>query len=177
VTLHRPSNVDDPDTLRGVLEVLTRLAERLPVLFPVHPRTRKMLEKLGPSRLPEPLRLVDPVGYLDFLSLESGARLLLTDSGGIQEETTILSVPCLTLRDNTERPITVTEGTNQIVGSDPETVWRAAQKILTTPMPAVAAPEFWDGQTAQRIVRVFQSFIASRRAAKPSVEQPPDVSV
>lgn len=177
VTLHRPSNVDDPETLAGVLDVLRRLSERLTVLFPMHPRARKMLDRLGTSPLPETLRLEDPVGYLDFLSLESGARLVLTDSGGIQEETTILGVPCLTLRENTERPITVRAGTNQVVGSDPETIWAAAQNILAHPMPAVTAPEFWDGETAQRIVRALQRFIARRDGAGRRVEQPPDGSV
>ena len=173
VTLHRPSNVDAQQTLRGLFDLLTRLSARLPVVFPVHPRTRKMLEEFGLATAPAALKLVDPVGYLDFLGLEASARLVLTDSGGIQEETTVLQVPCLTLRANTERPITVNQGTNRIVGSDVEAVWSAAQDVLARPMPKVSAPEYWDGRSAERIVAVIERFLA-RRPSSGSAEAAPD---
>ena len=127
LTLHRPSNVDEPETLRRILEAVEKIGTRVPVIFPVHPRTRKIIiESEWSDRFLKSrgLRLVEPLGYLDFLSLYSGARLVLTDSGGIQEETSVLGIPCLTLRENTERPITVTLGTNKIVGTDPERLSR-----------------------------------------------------
>ena len=165
VTLHRPSNVDDAATLRGVFDVLVRLAEHVPVLFPVHPRTRKMIEQFGVERLPSSLQCVDPVGYLEFLGLEAEAQLVLTDSGGIQEETTVLGVPCLTLRDNTERPITVTAGTNRVVGSRPEAIWEAVQAVLADKRATLPPPELWDGRSAGRIVDVLERFIARRSAS------------
>ena len=121
LTLHRPSNVDDRAALAGILDALEQISARLPIIFPVHPRTRARLDEFGfADRIKRAgnLRLIEPLGYLDFLRLYSGARLVLTDSGGIQEETTVLSIPCLTLRENTERPITVEMGTNTIVGAD-----------------------------------------------------------
>ena len=156
LTLHRPSNVDDRDTLIRILGALEEIGSRLPIIFPVHPRTRKMMTELGLARQMESdrgLRLIEPLGYLDFLRLYSGARLVLTDSGGIQEETTVLGIPCLTLRENTERPITVEMGTNTIVGTDP-------QKITTAAFAALAdngkrshrVPPLWDGHTADRIL-------------------------
>jgi UDP-N-acetylglucosamine 2-epimerase (non-hydrolysing) len=153
VTLHRPSLVDGP-LLFEVLERLDALARELPVLFPVHPRTRK---KLG-SRLPDRIRLTEPLGYVDFLSLQANAAAVLTDSGGIQEETTFLRIPCFTLRDNTERAVTVREGTNTLLGLEPERI----DEIL----PALAArngsvpqtlPELWDGRAAERIADVLVS--------------------
>ncbi len=160
ITLHRPSNVDERSMLRDLVEVLDRLAGTLPVLFPVHPRTRKMIAEfdLAPRRI----QLVDPVGYLDFVGLESAARLVLTDSGGIQEETTVLGIPCLTLRANTERPITVSQGTNRIVGQDPARIWAAAEEILATPPPTPRSLEKWDGRAAERILQVFDAFFAAR---------------
>jgi UDP-N-acetylglucosamine 2-epimerase (non-hydrolysing) len=154
LTLHRPSNVDEPETLGRVLEAVEKIGERIAVVFPVHPRTRKMIteSELADRFLnAKGLRLVDPLGYLDFLSLYSGARLVLTDSGGIQEETSVLGIPCLTLRENTERPITITMGTNRIVGTDPEKIIAAAFEALTQPRKTVSIP-LWDGQTAGRIV-------------------------
>ncbi|HYG82200.1 MAG TPA: UDP-N-acetylglucosamine 2-epimerase (non-hydrolyzing) [Pyrinomonadaceae bacterium] len=157
LTLHRPSNVDDPQTFGRILDALEEVSRRLPVIFPVHPRTRKALAESGlasrVARAPN-LRLIEPLGYLDFLRLYSGARLVLTDSGGIQEETTALGIPCLTLRENTERPVTVELGTNVVVGTDAQRIISAAQAALDAPRdggPAVVPP-LWDGRTADRIL-------------------------
>lgn len=154
LTLHRPSNVDSLEILRKLLRAIEEVAEQLPVVFPVHPRTRQKLGELESHPHPQ-LRLIPPVGYLDFLCLLSQARLVLTDSGGIQEETTALGVPCLTLRENTERPVTVTEGTNQIVGQDPAKIVAAACDVLTGKPKAGRVPQFWDGHAAERIVAVL----------------------
>jgi UDP-N-acetylglucosamine 2-epimerase (non-hydrolysing) len=171
VTLHRPSNVDEPTVLRGILEALGEIAKRLPVIFPTHPRTEQRIREFGLGALvqsPEsPLGLgnrkkesrtwlVEPLGYLEFLGLMADARLVLTDSGGIQEETTILGVPCLTLRENTERPITVVEGTNLVVGSCRERIVAEALKILEGEGKAGRVPELWDGRAAMRIVKVLR---------------------
>jgi UDP-N-acetylglucosamine 2-epimerase (non-hydrolysing) len=157
VTLHRPSNVDDPVTLRRILDALERVGERLPVIFPAHPRTRKNLSEFGlleDLRANGRVRVVEPLGYVDFLRLYGGARLVLTDSGGIQEETTALGIPCLTLRENTERPITVELGTNRIVGTDDARIVSEAEAALeparTGETPRV--PPLWDGHTADRIL-------------------------
>lgn len=155
LTLHRPSNVDDPAAFRRIIEALENISERLPVIFPVHPRTRKTIAELGLDERLEKikaLRLIDPLGYLDFLSLYSGARLVLTDSGGIQEETSVLGISCLTLRENTERPITVTMGTNTIVGTDPDKIVAAAEIALNEPSKKAVSIPLWDGHTAERIV-------------------------
>lgn len=157
VTLHRPSNVDEPETLRRILRALSRVSRRLPVVFPVHPRTRLRLEEFGLTRDEEPggdIRLVEPLGYLDFLRLYSGARLVLTDSGGIQEETTALGIPCLTLRENTERPVTVELGTNRVVGTDERRIIKEAERALDGEREGAAArvPPLWDGKTADRIL-------------------------
>ena len=155
LTLHRPTNVDEGNSFGRILRALERIAERVPIVFPVHPRTRKSIAQLGlKDRLEaiEGLRLIEPLGYLDFLSLFSGAGLVLTDSGGIQEEASVLGIPCLTLRENTERPITVTMGTNTIVGTDPEKITATAfSKLDETSRPVVNIP-LWDGHTAERIV-------------------------
>jgi UDP-N-acetylglucosamine 2-epimerase (non-hydrolysing) len=155
LTLHRPSNVDEPNTFGRILDALEEIGDRLPIIFPVHPRTLKMIDELRlTARVSKAtgLRLTDPLGYLDFLSLYSGARLVLTDSGGIQEETTLLGIPCLTLRENTERPITVTMGTNTIVGTDPAKIIAAALAALDeTERKPVSIP-LWDGHTAERIL-------------------------
>jgi UDP-N-acetylglucosamine 2-epimerase (non-hydrolysing) len=151
VTLHRPANVDDPVVLRGILGALGRLAAEVPLVFPVHPRTRPLLDELG---LPPGVRAVEPVGYLDFVALEARARLVLTDSGGVQEETTVLGVPCLTLRDNTERPITVREGTNRVVGRDPDRIVAEGHRVLHEGVEA-RRPALWDGRAAARIAAVL----------------------
>ncbi len=155
LTLHRPSNVDDPATFGRIFEALGRVSQLLPIVFPVHPRTRKTIAQLGFDERVEKtkgLRLIDPLGYLDFLSLYSGARLVLTDSGGIQEETSVLGIPCLTLRENTERPITVTMGTNTIVGTDPEKIIAAALAAINGTAKTPASIPLWDGHTAERIL-------------------------
>jgi UDP-N-acetylglucosamine 2-epimerase (non-hydrolysing) len=156
LTLHRPSNVDELQTLGGILDALEQIGRRLPIVFPVHPRTLKMISELGLEKRIQrnSLRLIDPLGYLDFLQLLSGARLVLTDSGGIQEETTVLGIPCITLRENTERPITVDEGTNTIAGTNPDKIIASANHALENPVDksALKVPELWDGQTADRIL-------------------------
>jgi UDP-N-acetylglucosamine 2-epimerase (non-hydrolysing) len=152
VTLHRPANVDDPGVLTDLMGALATVAERIPLVFPVHPRTRAGLTDM---ELPAALRLVDPVGYLDFIALEASARIVLTDSGGIQEETTVLGIPCLTLRDNTERPITVQQGTNTIVGRDPARIVAAASATLDASPPARPHIDGWDGRAGERIAEVL----------------------
>jgi UDP-N-acetylglucosamine 2-epimerase (non-hydrolysing) len=159
MTLHRPSNVDVKETLSGILDALDVIGERLPIVFPIHPRTRDRLEQFGLRERVNKRRslvLTEPLGYLDFLHLYSNSRLVLTDSGGLQEETTVLGIPCLTLRPNTERPITVTEGTNRLVGSNPEIIKREALAALERPSPAGRAPELWDGHAAARIVDALE---------------------
>jgi UDP-N-acetylglucosamine 2-epimerase (non-hydrolysing) len=158
VTLHRPSNVDDRQVLSGILDALVSIGTRCPVVFPVHPRTRARLEEFGlaASIDPDRLLLLEPMGYLDFLQLYSNSRLVLTDSGGIQEETTALGIPCLTLRQNTERPITVSEGTNRVVGNNPAIIEREAAAALDGAGRAAKVPELWDGRTAMRIIDAIE---------------------
>jgi UDP-N-acetylglucosamine 2-epimerase (non-hydrolysing) len=158
-TMHRPSNVDDPETLSDLLGALEEISRAVPVIFPLHPRTRKILAAAdGPRRLADhpQLRLIDPMGYLEFLSLTSQAALILTDSGGLQEEATALDVPCLTLRKNTERPVTVTVGTNVIVGTDPARIVAEATKALGGNGKKGRLPERWDGRAAGRIAEIFE---------------------
>ena len=164
VTLHRPATVDDPYILREVIEALGEVAEQLPLIFPIHPRTRKNLMEMGQfirplwfgeGKLPSTgICCLEPIGYLDFMALVSNARIVLTDSGGLQEESTVLGVPCVTLRDNTERPVTVTHGTNQLAGTSPPKIIAAAHSCLSRQQRALAAPPLWDGRAAQRIVAV-----------------------
>lgn len=149
VTLHRPSNVDDPDRLKEWMDAFEEIAKEIPLLFPVHPRTQMRLKEMGWGE-GRKVRLLGQLGYLDMIGLLAEARLVLTDSGGIQEETTALGVPCLTLRDNTERPITVTEGTNRVIGADPRKLLVAIRETLAKP-PALRRPEKWDGKAAERI--------------------------
>jgi UDP-N-acetylglucosamine 2-epimerase (non-hydrolysing) len=160
VTLHRPSNVDDPSQLGRVADILTAFAQRLPVLFPLHARTKARLADAGlldRLQATSGLRLVEPLGYLDFVAVMSGARLVLTDSGGVQEETTVLGVSCLTMRTTTERPITVSHGTNRLVDPyDGEAVIAAVDATLAAPLPASGRrPPLWDGHAAERIVAVI----------------------
>lgn len=157
LTLHRPSNVDAASAFVQIIAALEVISRRLPVVFPAHPRARKMISELGLTARVEgikDLRVIEPVGYLDFLNLLSGASLVLTDSGGIQEETTVLGIPCVTLRENTERPITVELGTNTIAGTNPANIIRAALAALDSSpnKSAPRIPPLWDGQTADRIL-------------------------
>ena len=157
VTLHRPSNVDDPDVFRGIFGALAELAGAIPVVFPVHPRTRKIIDSADPPYpLPPTLRLIDPVGYLDFAKAMKYARMVITDSGGIQEETTVLGVPCLTARENTERPITIDLGTNVLVGTSSEKILSEARKVLRAGAGDTEIPPLWDGKTAGRIADVLE---------------------
>jgi UDP-N-acetylglucosamine 2-epimerase (non-hydrolysing) len=156
LTLHRPSNVDTPEALGRMMEAISRVQAEIPVVFPVHPRTRARLESLRGGLPAQPgLRLIEPLPYLDFVQLMASARCVLTDSGGIQEETTALGVPCITLRENTERPITTTRGTNRIVGVEPAAIFAAWRDVAGGRWPAGELPELWDGKAAERIVRVL----------------------
>jgi UDP-N-acetylglucosamine 2-epimerase (non-hydrolysing) len=154
LTLHRPSNVDSTETFGGLLRAITELAGELPVIFPVHPRTEQQLLQAGLPKHPG-LRLIRPLGYCDFLCLLTKATLVLTDSGGIQEETTMLGVPCLTLRENSERPVTISRGTNELVGGSPEKIITAASNILAGRRKIGSIPPLWDGKAAERIVKIL----------------------
>jgi UDP-N-acetylglucosamine 2-epimerase (non-hydrolysing) len=165
LTMHRPSNTDLADDLTRMLGAIEQIQGRLPVVFPIHPRTRAALAGFGlDGRLAAMHNLIatEPLGYLDFLKLMAHAKLVLTDSGGIQEETTILQVPCLTLRPNTERPVTVTEGTNTIVGTDPERIVAAAYRVLDGQRPTGRVPKLWDGRSGQRIIEVLLKHFVGR---------------
>ena len=155
VTLHRPSNVDQPETLREIISALVQVSEEIPVLFPVHPRTRQRFEDFGISSASANLRLLEPLGYLDFLGLQAHATLVLTDSGGIQEETTYLGIPCLTARANTERPVTITSGTNRLVDSSCEALIEAIHRALSEKYPEKRKPPLWDGKAAERIISAY----------------------
>ena len=162
VTLHRPSNVDDPVVLRRLLETLVTVSQTTPLLFPIHPRTEAQINQAGLDRLMATgkIRTLPPLGYLEILGLMRDARLVLTDSGGIQEETTALGIPCITLRENTERPITASEGTNTVVGTDPDRILTCFRDIIRTGGKAGRVPELWDGRAAQRIVRIVNDWRA-----------------
>jgi UDP-N-acetylglucosamine 2-epimerase (non-hydrolysing) len=164
VTLHRPSNVDRGDVLTKIVADLIDIARRLPLVFPVHPRTRERLRGAGMTDH-SGIRLVDPLGYLEFMSLVSAAQIVITDSGGIQEETTYLSVPCLTLRDNTERPVTISHGTNILVGSRPVDLARTAFDTLGRHEPPKPPPPLWDGHASERIVQVLREVMNWRSDA------------
>jgi UDP-N-acetylglucosamine 2-epimerase (non-hydrolysing) len=164
VTLHRPSNVDGTGTVTALLAALGRVATRCPLIFPVHPRTRAAL---GDVAHPAGVHLVDPLGYLDFLGLQADAAVVLTDSGGIQEETTALGVPCLTLRTSTERPITVTEGTNRVVGSSPDRIVEEALSTLDAP-PVPRSPALWDGHAGDRIAEALAEVMADPMWRRPT---------
>jgi UDP-N-acetylglucosamine 2-epimerase (non-hydrolysing) len=160
--------VDDPGTLQSVLGAILEVSQRLPVAFAVHPRTRARIEQHGLGAMLESQSIfrVPPLGYLEMLGLMQAAKLVLTDSGGMQEETTALGVPCLTLRENTERPITVEQGTNTVVGNNPAQMLAAVDEILRTGGKAGRVPELWDGQSSQRIVSVLRAWLGGSRAAR-----------
>jgi UDP-N-acetylglucosamine 2-epimerase (non-hydrolysing) len=155
LTLHRPSNVDEKEVFGGLLESLITISEKLPIIFPAHPRTRSRIEEFGFAEKVQRsnIKLIEPLGYLDFMRLYSGAKLVLTDSGGLQEETTALGIPCLTLRENTERPITIEMGTNILVGTNPDKIKQTAFQVLADKNFTQNAkiPPLWDGKTAERI--------------------------
>lgn len=166
ITLHRPSNVDRPETLKRILGVLRAIGQEMPVIFPIHPRTRANINRFGLlesgdardvsfPRNSHGVQLLEPLKYIDFLKLLSSTKFVLTDSGGIQEEATVLRVPCLTMRQNTERPVTVEVGANVLVGTDPEDVLDAVRQVNNQPLPPYEMPLMWDGHAAERIVRVL----------------------
>ena len=156
LTLHRPSNVDDPAVLESLLEVMGRIAKKIPIVFPLHPRTEKRVEEFSLQDLLNPLTITPPLPYLDSIKLMANSALVLTDSGGMQEETTILNVPCLTLRKNTERPVTIEKGSNCLVGVDPEKIYAEAEAVLNGRGKRGEAPPLWDGRAAERIVATLK---------------------
>lgn len=165
VTLHRPSNVDEPAGLELLLSAFAQIGKSAKIVFPMHPRTRKSIERFGLGKMLENidnLLMTEPQGYLDFMKLQMGAKLILTDSGGIQEESTFFGVPCLTLRENTERPITITEGTNQLVPLDSQSIVEYTNRILDGEIKIGRIPEFWDGKTAERVAAVIDLFFRER---------------
>ena len=160
LTLHRPSNVDDEKNLKDIIEALIEISSYISIIFPVHPRTKRNIEKfsfkkflLGDNRI----IMVEPLGYVDFLATQMKAKFVLTDSGGIQEETTVFGIPCITLRSNTERPITITQGTNTLVGTNKEKIQEAALKIISGNLKRGILPELWDGRAAERIINILSS--------------------
>jgi UDP-N-acetylglucosamine 2-epimerase (non-hydrolysing) len=158
LTLHRPSNVDHAQTLNNIVQVVLELSQELPIVWPLHPRTKKRLHDFGLMRHVDRsrgLRLTDPLRYLDMLTLNGSARVILTDSGGLQEEATVLGVPCITLRENTERPITVEAGTNRVVGNHPARIRNAVRSVLNGNGQQFAVPDFWDGKASKRIIDVL----------------------
>jgi UDP-N-acetylglucosamine 2-epimerase (non-hydrolysing) len=159
VTLHRPSNVDDAAVLAPLMDALTVIGRECPLVFPVHPRTRHVIERMGLETDEQYVRMIEPAGYLDFVKLMRYACIVLTDSGGIQEETTALGIPCLTIRDNTERPITVTVGTNRLVGTRPDRIVAEAREALKHGANGAKVPDRWDGQAASRIAQVIAKFL------------------
>lgn len=163
LTLHRPANVDDPGVLRGILHALSEIQTHIPIMFPVHPRTLRRLREfnlIGMLDSTPGVKLVEPMGYLEFLNAMANSRFVLTDSGGIQEETTVLGVPCLTLRNETERPETVTEGTNQVIGCDPNRIIAESRRILDGDYKLGHHPELWDGKAAYRIVQILTEVLS-----------------
>jgi UDP-N-acetylglucosamine 2-epimerase (non-hydrolysing) len=163
LTLHRPSNVDDRPVLEKLLRTVAEINQRIPVVFPLHPRTRARIDSFGLGSLIEKLTLMPPLGYLEMLGLMLSAKFVMTDSGGIQEETTALGVPCLTLRENTERPITIAEGTNTLIGTDMEKLRAVVDGIFTTGGKAGRVPEYWDGKAAVRMAAIIRQWLPGNR--------------
>ncbi|MBE2258395.1 MAG: UDP-N-acetylglucosamine 2-epimerase (non-hydrolyzing) [Rhodobacteraceae bacterium] len=168
VTLHRPSNVDRAETLQALLAVLREVSESVPLIFAMHPRTRANVERfrLGDLLSSPRIVLLPPQGYLEMLGLLAGARLVLSDSGGLQEESTALGVPCLTIRENTERPITIEQGTNTLVGANPQAIRQGVHEILSGAGKSGRIPEFWDGRAAQRIAADLATWLLARHAQR-----------
>jgi len=174
VTLHRPANVDNPERLREIIGALAEVAKGIPIIFPIHPRTRRQLKLMNGSAPKFRSRAgriaaygiygVDPLGYLEFVALMAGARMVLTDSGGVQEETTFLNVPCLTLRATTERPVTVTHGTNRVIGISAAAIVEEGSRLLKSPRPAFPPPPLWDGKASDRILAVLRERFAGPAA-------------
>lgn len=162
LTLHRPSNVDHPDGLRDLMATLEELAEDMPLLFPIHPRTRARLKEWNLEPQQRSLHLMEPAGYIDFLALQQNARLVITDSGGVQEETTFLGVPCLTARENTERPVTITMGTNILVGEDRQKLRDTARRLWNDGIADHQIPPLWDGQAGKRIASIALSWLKDK---------------
>ena len=168
LTLHRPGNVDTEEQLRNILEAMADIAQQTPVIFPAHPRTVKQIERFGlramfkniTEGVTSGMYMIEPLGYLQFLSLMSGARIVFTDSGGIQEETTVLGIPCITLRENTERPVTITSGTNVLAGRRKENIIESAKKALNGNRSIPVSPQYWDGRAAERIVAILRDKLA-----------------
>ncbi len=159
LTLHRPSNVDDKDKLESIIEVLVRVSNKIKIVFPIHPRTHKNIINFGLNHIltSDNIILIEPLGYIDFLNLIINSKLVITDSGGIQEETTVLGIPCLTLRDTTERPITIETGTNTLIGNNPKKLIEEIEKIMKGKARKANYPELWDGKTAERIIQILIS--------------------
>ena len=168
LTLHRPSNVDNEAVFLRIFQAVADVARRMPVIFPVHPRTRNRLAQFGIedrlAALPN-LRLIEPQGYLDFLKLTAEAKVILTDSGGVQEESTILNVPCITLRENTERPVTITQGTNRLVGTETRKILAAVNDVLDQAKSQGRSPDLWDGRAAERIVQILVDQMSYQKRA------------
>ncbi len=160
MTLHRPSNVDDPVVLTRILEAIAIIAKQVPIVFPVHPRTRERLASFGIDHLLTNVTLTEPLGYIDFLSLTSHARIILSDSGGLQEESTALGIPCLTLRENTERPVTITHGTNRLVGTQTAAILAGFAQAMAHEHDTQRKPPLWDGKTAGRVAAVLRKFLS-----------------
>lgn len=161
LTLHRPSNVDNPESLEAILSTFAEISKDIPIVFPCHPRTESRIKSIGLANIIENERILvtEPLGYLEMLGLMSNAHLVLTDSGGIQEETTVLGIPCITLRENTERPITIEQGTNVLVGSNKEKILTAVSRALEPGNNTVSIPEYWDGKAAERIKTVLANWL------------------
>jgi len=156
LTLHRPSNVDHEDTFKGIIKALNKIADHVPIYFPVHPRTKKQIAQLKLEKYFQTnIKLMDPMGYLDFLKMYSRAKFILTDSGGLQEETTILDIPCLTIRNNTERPVTIDRGTNVLVGTEEKCIIKEAMNIINGKQKKQKDIKYWDGNASERIVKIL----------------------
>lgn len=161
LTMHRPSNVDNKDILKNLVTTIAEISLQLPVVFPVHPRTDQRLQELNIQQVnPDKFRLVEPLGYLDSLCLQKNARIVFTDSGGMQEETTFLDIPCITLRDNTERPVTVDLGTSTLVGNDPQRIWQAFERVISGNYKHAGEIPLWDGKSAYRISSILRNSLA-----------------